>query len=217
VLDIGCGTGGAELLLIAEYDAGRVVGIDVVPLLIERARRLGLQAGLSDRIVFKLVEPGPLPFKPATFDVVFTKDALLHMSDKLAALREIHRVLRPGGLLLGSDWLAGENIADCPAWARFIELRRPSFVMARPEAMIAAMRAAEFADITATDRNAWFAHVASRDVQAVEGPLRDRLRVLLGEAGYEDWVAVRCAIAGAARSGALRPTHFRAIKSAVGE
>lgn len=217
VLDIGCGTGGAGRLLVAEYAADRVVGIDIVPLLIERARRLGEQAGLGDRIVFKLVESGPLPFMPATFDLVFTKDALLHMPDKLAALREIRRVLRPGGLLLGSDWLAGENIADCPAWARFIELRRPSFVMARPEAMIAAMRAAGFVDITTLDRNAWFADVASRDVHAVEGPLCDRLRVLLGEAGYEDWVAVRCAIAGAARSGALRPTHFRAIKSAVEE
>jgi phosphoethanolamine N-methyltransferase len=214
VLDIGCGTGGAELLLATEYQVDRVVGIDIVPLLIERAQRLCERTELGDRILFKLVELGPLPFLPATFDVVFTKDTLLHMPDKLAALRDIHRVLRPGGLLLGSDWLAGENIAECPFWARFIELRRPSFVMVPPEAMMAAMREAGFTDISMSDRRAWLADLALHDLQAVEGPLRERLSQMLGE-GYEDWVAVRRAIAGSARSGSLRPMHLKAVKAGV--
>src|SRR3954468_12548058 len=101
ILDIGCGAGGAELLLVREFDAHHVVGIDVVPELIERARQLCRKACLSGRIELTLVEPGPLPFEDASFDVVFTKDALLHMPDKLVAFREIHRVLWPGGVFIG--------------------------------------------------------------------------------------------------------------------
>jgi SAM-dependent methyltransferase len=217
VLDIGCGAGGAALLLVREYDVAEVVGIDVVPLLVEKARRLSSRTGLGDRIVVKLVEPGRLPFEDGAFDAVFTKDSLLHMPDKLAAFREIHRVLRPGGLFLGSDWLAGENINHCESWARFMELRRPSFVMVRAEAMIEAMRASGFENIAATDRNAWFVNIAAHDLHAVEGPLRDELQRLLGSEAYHDWLAVRRAIAGAASSGALRPTHLRSVKPRAAE
>jgi SAM-dependent methyltransferase len=212
VLDIGCGAGGAELLLVREYDAANVVGIDIIPQLVERARQLSEEAGLARRIQIKAVEPGRLPFKRAAFDVVFTKDSLLHVPDKLEIFREIYRVLRPGGFFIGSDWLAGENVDRCPSWARFRELRRPSFAMASGAIMAQAMRDAQFEHITLIDRNAWFAEAAARDVETVEGPLRNDLRLLLGEAGYEDWVAVRRAIAGAALSGALRPTHIKAFK-----
>jgi SAM-dependent methyltransferase len=175
-------------------------------------RRLCQETGLTDRVEVKTVEPGSLPFGDAAFDAVFTKDALLHIPDKLEIFREIYRVLRPGGLFIGSDWLAGENIDRCPAWAHFIELRRPSFVMASPAAMRSAMSAAGFERMTLTDRNAWFIDVADHDVNAVEGPLRESLHQLFSEAVYEEWAAVRRAIAGAARSGALRPTHMRALK-----
>lgn len=213
VLDIGCGAGGAELLLVREFKTKQVVGIDVVPILVERARRLCAEARLSERIAIERVEPGPLPFADSAFNVVFTKDALLHMPDKRAAFREIARVLAPGGLFVGSDWLAGENIATCPHWARFIALRRPSFVMASAGQMAEAMRAARFESITMTDRNEWFVDITARDVEAVTGHLRKSLLGLLGEDGYGDWLAVRRAIAGAAASGSLRPTHLRAIRS----
>lgn len=209
VLDIGSGAGGAALLLARELGASRVVGIDVVPTLVERARQL---ASGIDNVRFEVVEPGPFPFEPESFDVVFTKDALLHFPDKTRAFAEIYRVLVPCGVFIGSDWLAGENIARCPAWARFLELRRPSFAMVDAETMVAAIGRAGFVDVRTLDRNAWFAVAAERDVETVEGPLRAPLLGLLGEAGYREWLDVRNAIAGAARSGALRPTHLFARK-----
>jgi len=216
VLDIGCGAGGAELLLVREFNAEKVIGIDVVPQLARRARRLCREAGLARRIEVKTVKPGRLPFKNTAFDVVFTKDALLHVADKAGIFGEIHRILRPGGLFVGSDWLAGENIDRCSAWARFIELRRPSFVMTSAAGMTEAMHRAKLERICLTDRNTWFADVAACDLRNVEGPLRNSLGRLLGEAGYDDWISVRRAIAGAAVSGALRPTHMRAFKPGPG-
>jgi phosphoethanolamine N-methyltransferase len=191
-----------------------VTGIDVVPELVERSRRLCRAAGLSDLVSFELVAPGPLPFADAAFDIVFTKDALLHIPDKTGVFREISRVLRPGGRFLGSDWLAGENIGRCPHWVRFLELRRPSFVMTDWQTMIQAMNIAGLVDVKDFDRSEWFAQAARTDVESVEGPQRERFQQFLGPSGYEGWLAVRRAIAGAAASGALRPTHLKGRKPA---
>jgi len=212
VLDIGSGAGGAALLLAREYAARRVIGVDIVPELVERSRRLCEAAGMSQRVSFELVVPGPLPFVADSIDVIFTKDSLLHFPDKVAIFQEIFRVLRPGGRFLCSDWLAGKNIAQCQAWSKFLELRRPSFVMVNVETMVQTMGEAGFVDVTAVDRTSWFTEAAQRDVEAVEGPQRASLQELLGETEYGIWVAVRHAIAEAAAFGALRPTHLRGRK-----
>lgn len=214
VLDIGSGAGGAALLLVREYAARQVIGIDIVPELIERSRRLCEAAGMSQQVSFELVTPGPLPFVGDSIDVIFTKDSLLHFANKAGIFEEIFRVLRRGGRFLGGDWLAGKNIAQCQAWSKFLELRRPSFVMVDVETMVQTMGEAGFVEVTAVDRANWFMEAAQRDVEAVEGPHRASLQKLLGETEYGIWVAVRHAIAEAAAYGALRPTHLKGRKPA---
>ncbi|MDH3689692.1 MAG: methyltransferase domain-containing protein, partial [Gammaproteobacteria bacterium] len=58
VLDLGCGVGGASLILARELNAGRVVGVDVERQSLERAATAIKAAGLTDRITLKLIEPG---------------------------------------------------------------------------------------------------------------------------------------------------------------
>jgi ubiquinone/menaquinone biosynthesis C-methylase UbiE len=55
------------------------------------------RAGLADRIRNRLVEPGPLPFADASFDVVFSKVSLAQIPEKIALFAEGKRVLRPDG------------------------------------------------------------------------------------------------------------------------
>ncbi|WP_228156750.1 class I SAM-dependent methyltransferase [Fuscovulum blasticum] len=107
VLDIGCGAGGIDIALVARHGAGFVTGIDVEDPVLTHARGLVAKAGLSDRIGLVKVSPGPLPFPPGTFDVVFSKDSIIHIPDKHALMAEVFRVLRPGGWFLASDWLIG--------------------------------------------------------------------------------------------------------------
>ena len=92
VLDIGSGLGGMDLLLVTAHGAGQVVGIDVDPWLVEQARGLAAAQGLGDRVAFQLVEPGALPFEAASFDVVVSKDAMIHIADKAAIYGEVLRV-----------------------------------------------------------------------------------------------------------------------------
>ena len=142
VLDIGCGLGVVDELLAGQYGAASVIGVDIEPDLIERARARILQAGLADRVGFQLVSHGPLPFAAESFDIVFSKDALTQIPDKPAVFTDIHRVLRPGGRFLASDWLRGDNGPYSAEMLEFFRLEGITYNMASPEQSAAALRAA---------------------------------------------------------------------------
>ena len=103
VLDIGCGSGGIALSLAADYGAAHVTGIDVEDTVLGKAQYRAAARGLEGRVEFRKVAPGPLPFADGHFDVVFSKDAIVHIPDKAAVFADIHRVLVPGGQLAASD------------------------------------------------------------------------------------------------------------------
>jgi len=91
VLDFGCGTG-AFLAHLERFGAVSAVDGD------EDAVVFCHQRGRDE---VRHVAPGaPLPFADASFDLVTSLDVVEHIEDDVAALRELHRVLRPGGLLL---------------------------------------------------------------------------------------------------------------------
>ena len=96
VLDIGFGTGGPAVTLAKDHQAGKVIGIDVEAQLRNHANQLVERTGLADRIELKIVKPGPFSFAAETFDVVFSKDSMIHIEDKDALFEEVMRVLKPG-------------------------------------------------------------------------------------------------------------------------
>src|ERR1700687_1597157 len=82
ILDIGCGLGAIDQLLVTQYGARSVVGIDLEPGLLAQMEARINRVGLADRIRCEQVAPGPLPFAPSSFDVVFSKDSLVQIPDK---------------------------------------------------------------------------------------------------------------------------------------
>jgi SAM-dependent methyltransferase len=213
VLDIGCGTGGVEVLLVGELDAGHVTAIDVEPKMIDRTRQRVADAGLADRVDVRRVEPGPLDFPDDSFDVVFSKDSMVHIPDKGALFQEVLRVLRPGGVFAASDWLVGEEAATSLAWAHFRKLAHLSFHFATARETEAAMREAGFQGVSSVDRNSWYAPITRHEVEQLEGPLRDRIIEVSGEETYQRWLNVRRALRDSVSAGALRPTHLRGYNS----
>jgi SAM-dependent methyltransferase len=105
ILDAGCGTGGTTVEL---RRFGDVVGVDLAWEALEPARGRGLH-----RLARASIEQ--LPFLEATFDVATSFEVVYHLGvgSDTSALREMHRVLRPGGLLVlrvpAHDWLRGEH------------------------------------------------------------------------------------------------------------
>lgn len=97
MLDVGCGLGhwGRLLRPLLAPDA-RVWGIDPEPEWVTQAAERADQPGAY---TYGTASADALPFPDDTFDMVTCQTVLIHVPDLAAALREMHRVLRPGGLL----------------------------------------------------------------------------------------------------------------------
>ena len=102
ILDFGCGPGSITVGLAKRVPDGEVVGIDLVPEVLDQAREL---AAASDVRNLRL-ETGDvyaLAYEDDSFDVAYGHQVLQHLSDPVGALRELRRVLRPGGLVAVRD------------------------------------------------------------------------------------------------------------------
>jgi phosphoethanolamine N-methyltransferase len=212
VLDIGSGLGGIDVLIARDHGASEVVGIDVEPQLIAAARELITTHGLAETIRFQLVSPGPLPFPAACFDVVFSKDAMVHISDKQLLFAEMMRVLKPGGFFTGGDWLWRERAAESPAvkaWMAAVPLNFAFTTLLEAES---AMRSAGFRDIRIEDRRRHLQAANLKEVEALTGEARTRLAALVGEDMANSRLASARGRQAALDSGDLIPCHLKARK-----
>jgi ubiquinone/menaquinone biosynthesis C-methylase UbiE len=106
LLEVGVGTG--TLLLELAAGGRRVIGVDHSPAMLEEARHRVEAAGL-ERVELRLGEMTHLPLPNESVDCVVANMVLHHAPDPPAVLREIRRVLAPGGLLLLADLIRHER------------------------------------------------------------------------------------------------------------
>ncbi|MFD5327782.1 SAM-dependent methyltransferase [Streptomyces sp. NPDC127092] len=104
VLDLGCGSG-APAVRLARSTGARVVGITNSAVQIEAATRNAQEAGLGDQVSFTCADATVLAYEPESFDAVLMIESIFHLPDRLGALREVARVLRPGGRVALTDLL----------------------------------------------------------------------------------------------------------------
>jgi SAM-dependent methyltransferase len=102
LLDVGCGPGTITVDLAARISPGVVLGIDREPAVISEAARL-LDQGAPSNVEFKTGDSYSLEFDDQSFDVVHAHQVLQHLTDPVAALVEMRRVLREDGILAVRD------------------------------------------------------------------------------------------------------------------
>ena len=165
VLDLGSGAG-ADVLISARRvgPAGRAIGLDMTDEMLELARRNAAEAGVENAEFVKgYIEELPLP--DASVDVVISNCVINLSADKPKVLREVARVLRPGGRFAVSDVIADDDMdaatrADMQAWTGCIAgaLTRADFELALNDAGL------EDVEISPTHRV--HAHASSAIVRA---------------------------------------------------
>jgi len=123
LLDCGCGVGSITLDLAELVAPGHVIGIDLDESQLQIARASAQQRGLHN-VSFEAGNAYALRFADASFDAVLAHTLLYHLNDQVRALREFHRVLKPGGVVgISDDDLATVAFSpDLPFWHRAIEL-----------------------------------------------------------------------------------------------
>lgn len=102
LLDVGCGPGTITVDLAARVAPGAVVGVDRAPAVIAQATQ-SLSQGGPGNVEFRAQDVYSLTFDGQSFDVVHAHQVLQHLTDPVAALVEMRRVLRPGGTLAVRD------------------------------------------------------------------------------------------------------------------
>jgi len=115
-LDAGCGIG-LQALLLAEAvsPAGHVTGLDLSPQFLVHAREIAAKAGLSERISFQQGNVSRLPFDADTFDWAWSANCVgYHPAEPLPMLRELTRVVKPGGSVAILAWSSQQLLPGYP-------------------------------------------------------------------------------------------------------
>ncbi len=212
VVDIGSGIGGISLSLVRDHGAADVIGVDIDEHVCARARHLVAKAGLESCFDFRVVKPGPVPLADASRDIVFSKDAIVHIPDKEALAHDAFRMLRPGGWFVASDWLISHDDTPSPEMARYLEKEVEGFQMASPHRYRKALEDAGFVDITFRDRNLWFQEWAQEDLARLLGSERADFEAISGVDGVQQFIELYQVFMPVLKSGEHCPHHFRGRK-----
>jgi len=110
VLDIGCGVGGPACT-IAQHSGAHVTGISIVADHLDIARKKAAKMGISHLTDFRLMNGMDLSFGDGEFDAIYIFEAGCHMPDKAAFYKGVARVLKPGGVFVGHEWMKADGIS----------------------------------------------------------------------------------------------------------
>jgi ubiquinone/menaquinone biosynthesis C-methylase UbiE len=211
LLDVGCGPGSITRGLAERVAPGEVVGIDLSKETLAAARQDAADRGLTN-LRYEEASVYELPFADGAFDVVFAHQVLQHLKEPLSAIREMLRILRPGGYIAvrDVDWGTAAYFPRDPWIDRFIEVHLQTWTQNGGDPTIGRklrslfntsgvthlqVSAAEWCYTTTTETSTWGDSYAER---LLTSPMGSRV-VERGNATREDLEAMATAFRAWAR------------------
>ncbi|WJZ80515.1 hypothetical protein VitviT2T_000428 [Vitis vinifera] len=162
VLDVGCGIGGGDFYMAEDFDV-EVVGIDLsinmISIALERA------IGRKCLVEFEVADCTKKTYPDNTFDVIYSRDTILHIQDKPALFKSFFKWLKPGGKVLITDYCKRAG-PPSPEFQEYIEQR--GYDLHDVKAYGQMLKDAGFCEVIAEDRTEQFIKVLQREMDAVE-------------------------------------------------
>ncbi|KDO18852.1 hypothetical protein SPRG_15851 [Saprolegnia parasitica CBS 223.65] len=160
VLDVGCGIGGGDFYMAKTFGVS-VVGIDLSTNMVHRA----LETSLTDPSVdceFEICDATTKEYAPASFDVIYSRDTILHIADKTSLFAKFYTWLKPGGRLLISDYCCGEAETQTARFKAYVASR--GYHLLTPAAYGQVIASVGFSDVEAEDRTEHFVQVLQTEL-----------------------------------------------------
>ncbi|KAK9091597.1 hypothetical protein Sjap_024774 [Stephania japonica] len=181
VLDVGCGIGGGDFYMAENFDV-EVIGIDLsinmVSFALERA------IGRKCSVEFEVADCTTKEYPDNSFDVIYSRDTILHIQDKPVLFKKFFKWLKPGGMVLVSDYCKCAG----PPSIKFAEyIKQRGYDLHDVEAYGQMLKEAGFSDVVAEDRTGQFLKVLKRELDVIEKEKDDFIRDF-SEEDYDDIV-----------------------------
>ncbi|XP_026213181.1 phosphoethanolamine methyltransferase isoform X1 [Anabas testudineus] len=181
VLDVGCGIGGGDFYMAKTFGV-EVLGLDLSDNMVEIAMERAVTERLPS-VQFEVADATKRTFPEGSFDVIYSRDTILHIDDKLALFKRFHSWLKPGGQLLISDYCCGEK-PWTPAFEAYVKQR--GYILYTPSQYGKFIEEAGFCNVQAEDRTAQFIRVINTELQRAES-IKDEF---IEEFSEEDYFAI---------------------------
>ncbi|XP_010274723.1 PREDICTED: phosphomethylethanolamine N-methyltransferase-like [Nelumbo nucifera] len=162
VLDVGCGIGGGDFYMAENFNV-EVFGIDLSINMISFALEHAI--GRKCSVEFEVADCTKKTYPDNTFDVIYSRDTILHIQDKPALFKSFFKWLKPGGKVLISDYCKRAG-SPSKEFAQYIEQR--GYGLHDVEAYGQMLKDAGFKEVIAEDRTNQFIEVLQRELDAVE-------------------------------------------------
>ena len=193
ILDVGSGQGSPACFLAESYGVF-VVGIDIEPQLVEISTARAVERGLEERTQFVLVEPGPMDFPDASFDFAVSSGGLTQIENKSETLKEVLRVLKPGGIFSCYDWMKCEGEYS-QEMLYFFKMEGISYTLKTPDSQCELLREVGFTGVSAQDRSPWYRQRVREELEEIQSVHYPQIVELVGEAAadhyLESWQALK--------------------------
>jgi phosphoethanolamine N-methyltransferase len=145
-------------------------------------------------------------------DLVFSKEVFLHISNKDDLMKDIYRVLKPGGLVAASDWMRIDDNPPSMLMQEYIAAEGLDMYMCSLKSYEQALKNAGFTEIVIRDRNAWYLGKAQQELANIEGPLNKQVIDAIGLEETTGAIDIWKKLIGVLELGEHRPGHFKAVK-----
>ncbi|KAK7922405.1 hypothetical protein WMY93_009307 [Mugilogobius chulae] len=180
VLDVGCGIGGGDFYMAKTFGVD-VLGLDLSENMVDIALERAAQENMPS-VMFEVADATKRIFPESSFDVIYSRDTILHITDKLALFKRFFSWLKPGGRLLISDYCCGEK-PWTPAFETYVKQR--GYILHTPAEYGEFIRKAGFSEVQAEDKTSQFIQVIEEELQKAKKLKHEFILVSL-EGGGKD-------------------------------